>query len=67
MIKFKERLKELRTEKGLSQDDLAKALKVNQRSVSNWETGVRQPDYETLVFLAEYFSVTTDYLLGISD
>lgn len=67
MIKFKERLKELRLEKELSQDELAKALKINQRSISNWETGVRQPDYETLVLIAEYFSVTTDYLLGISD
>lgn len=67
MIKFKERLKELRLEKELSQDELAKALHINQRSISNWETGVRQPDYETLALIAEYFSVTTDYLLGISD
>lgn len=67
MIQFKERLKELRLEKELSQAELAKALKINQRTVSNWETGIRQPDFETLVLIAEYFSVTTDYLLGISD
>ena len=67
MVKFKERLKELRLEKELSQEELARALKINQRSISNWETGARQPDFETLILIAEYFSVTTDYLLGISD
>lgn len=67
MVKFKERLKELRLEKELSQEELARALKINQRSISNWETGARQPDFETLILIAEYFSVTTDYLLGIAD
>lgn len=65
MIKFQERLKELRNEKELSQQELAKELKVSQRSISSWETGFRQPDYETLRLIAEYFDVTTDYLLGI--
>lgn len=67
MIQFKERLKELRLEKELSQIQLAKHLNISQRSVSNWETGVRQPDFETLEKLAKFFAVTTDYLLGISD
>ncbi len=65
MIKFQERLKELRNEKELSQTALAKELKVSQRSISSWETGFRQPDYETLRLIAEFFEVTTDYLLGI--
>ena len=65
MILFTERLKELRCEKGLSQTELAKALNVSQRSISSWETGFRQPDYETLILIAKYFDVTTDYLLGI--
>lgn len=65
MIKFQERLKELRNEKELSQTELAKELKVSQRSISSWETGFRQPDFETLRLIAEYFDVTTDYLLGI--
>ena len=67
MIQFKERLKELRKEKQLSQADLAKELQVSQRSISSWETGFRQPDFETLEQLAKYFGVTTDYLLGVTD
>lgn len=65
MIKFQERLKELRNEKELSQQELAKELKVSQRSISSWETGFRQPDFETLSLIAKYFDVTTDYLLGL--
>lgn len=67
MIQFKERLKELRKEKQLSQAQLAKELQVSQRSISSWETGFRQPDFETLEQLAKYFNVTTDYLLGVTD
>ena len=67
MEKFAERLKELRIEKGITQAELAKELQVSQRSISSWETGFRQPDFETLEILAKYFNVTTDYLLGITD
>ena len=65
MILFTERLKELRCEKGLSQAELAKALNVSQRSISSWETGFRQPDFETLALISQFFEVTADYLLGI--
>ncbi|MGN1104355.1 MAG: helix-turn-helix transcriptional regulator [Candidatus Coproplasma sp.] len=67
MILFKERLKELRVERKLSQADLAKELNVSQRSISSWETGFRQPDFETLERIAKFFDVTTDYLLGLGD
>jgi transcriptional regulator with XRE-family HTH domain len=67
MNKFGEKLKEMRTEKKLSQKELAKALEVDQRSISNWETGFRQPDYNTLIRISKYFNVTTDYLLGLED
>lgn len=67
MILFNEKLKELRISKGLSQTELAKNLNVSQRSISSWETGFRQPDFETLVILADYFAVTTDYILGLED
>lgn len=65
MIIFKERLKDLRHEKKLSQAELAKHIGVSQRSISSWETGFRQPDYETLEKLAAFFDVSTDFLLGI--
>ena len=65
MILFRERLKELRVERKLSQADLAKELNVSQRSITSWETGFRQPDFETLERIAKFFDVTTDYLLGL--
>ena len=65
MIMFKERLKELRKEKMLSQDDFAKIINVSQRSISSWEKGSREPGFEVLAQIAKYFDVTTDYLLGL--
>lgn len=67
MKRFGERLKELRTEKGLLQKDLAKILGTTNSSVCDWETDRAQPDMEMLVKLADYFEVTTDYLLGRTD
>ena len=67
MILFKERLKELRIENKLSQQELAIKLNVSQRSISSWETGFRQPDFEMLEKIANFFDVTADYILGISD
>ena len=67
MIMFKERLKELRIERKLSQAELAKELNVTQRSISSWETGFREPDFSMLERIAVFFDVTTDYLLGLVD
>lgn len=65
MIMFKERFKELRLERKLSQGELAKELGVSQRSISSWETGFREPDFETLSKIAIFFGVSADYLLGL--
>lgn len=67
MIKFSERIRELRQEKGMKQREMADILGVKLRSYQNYEGGDRRPDYEGLVALADYFDVTTDYLLGRSD
>ena len=67
MILFSERLRELRIEKQISQSELAKILGVSQRSISSWETGYREPDYEMLEQLADFFDVTMGYLLGTGD
>lgn len=64
---FKERLVKLRTDKGLSQYDLAKALGLSRGQLSNYELGTRQPDNATLIKIANFFDVTTDYLLGRTD
>ncbi len=61
------RLKFLREEKGLLQKDIADFLQVSQKAVSFYETEQRDMSPETIIKLAEYFNVTTDFLLGKSD
>lgn len=67
MGRFSEILKALRTEKELTQMQLAQKLNVDFRTISNWENGVRKPDIDTLVEIANFFEVSTDYLLGIKE
>ena len=57
------RLKELRQSRGISQLKLAPDLNMNQNSISRYENGQRQADYETLIAFADYFDVSIDYLL----
>ena len=64
---FVERLKLLRKFAKISQLELAKELNVAQSTVGMWETGKREPDFETLCKIAIYFDVTSDFLLGLSD
>ena len=64
---FSERLKQLRDEQELSQYELADALKLSRGLLGNYEQGRREPDYDTLIFLASYFGVSTDYMLGITE
>lgn len=58
------RMQDLRKERGLNQDDVAAALGVSTGTISNWERGSRKPDLAQLNKLADYFSVSADYLLG---
>jgi transcriptional regulator with XRE-family HTH domain len=64
---FNERLKQLRIERKLTQTDLAKLLNVKPTAVSNYESGRNEPSYEKLKILADYFNISLDYLLGLSD
>ena len=57
-------LKQLRKSRKLNQATLAEALGMSQATITSWENGKRIPDIEMLVKLADYFGVTTDYLLG---
>lgn len=61
---FKERLTKLRKNTKLTQGELAKKLGIPRTTYSNYENGNRQPDYETLLKIAEFFDVSTDYLIG---
>ena len=64
---FAERLKELRAEKGVGQEKLAKDIGVGNGTVSLWENELREPKMSNLVLLAQYFDVTIDYLVGLED
>lgn len=57
-------LKELRKKKGVSQEDVAKALGITLRTYQNYEYGQREPNIEMILKLSDYFKVSTDTLLG---
>ena len=61
------RLKELRKERKITQLKMAMDLNMSQNSISRYETGERQADYETLIKFADYFNVSIDYLLERTD
>lgn len=61
------RIAELRKEKGMTQEELAKALNITRSALSLYEIGKRDPDTDTIKKFAEFFGVSTDYLLGQTD
>lgn len=61
-----ENIKKLRLARGISQVELAAALHISKQCVSNWENDNILPSVEMLVKIANYFNVTTDYLLGLA-
>jgi len=61
------RIKMLRKEKGISQLELAKALNVHQTAVSQWEMERTAPDMSVIVLLADFFSVSVDFILERTD
>ena len=63
MSNFSENLKSLRIETGLTQKQLAQNLGVLERTVSYWERGERECDFNTLVKIAKFFSVSIDDLI----
>ena len=65
-MNFGEKLYQLRNERGIYQKQLAEFLGVSIGTISNYENGVHYPDLETLCRFAEYFQVTTDYLLDLT-
>jgi len=67
MRMFGDRLKELRNKKHLTQEQLAKILKVNRAALANWETNRAYPDVNIIKELAVFFDVTIDFLFGKDD
>ena len=67
MAALSERLIQLRTEKNILQKDVAIILGLSVAGYQRYEYGTRQPISDIIIKLAEYFQVSTDYLLGQSD
>lgn len=67
MYTFMQRLRELRATKNLSQEKLGIATNIPQPTIDRWELGVNVPNAKAIIDLANFFGVTTDYLLGESD
>lgn len=66
MLSFGQRLKELRNQKDLTQDQLAQRLWVTKSIISAYESGARYPSLDMLIKLSQTFNTTTDYLLGVN-
>lgn len=66
-MKFPDILKQLRSQDNINQADLAKAIGVSRSTIGMYECGEREPDFETMEAIADYFNVTMDYLHGKSN
>lgn len=65
MAEFKDRLKQLRKQRGLTQETLAQELGISRSTIGMYETGKREADYETLGSFANFFNVDMNYLIGL--
>lgn len=61
---FGEIIKQLRRDRKMSQEEFGKIFNISGPAVSKWETGQTEPDHQLLKEVANYFGVSTDYLLG---
>lgn len=66
-MKLHLRLRDLREDRDMSQAAMAKLLKCSQQTYSRYESHTTEIPLESLIFLAEYYDTSTDYLLGITD
>ena len=62
-----ERVRELRKSKGLSQRAVGEAIGINERNYRKYEAGYSDPSASNIVKLANFFEVSTDYILGCTD
>ena len=66
-MEFNKKLQELRKQKGLTQEELAKALFVSRTAISKWESGKGYPNLDSLKAIAQFFSITIDELLSSNE
>lgn len=66
-MKWNERIRGLREDKDLTQEEMGKIVKATQKQISNWETGRNEPPYDILIKYTNYFKVSADYILGLTN
>lgn len=66
-MKWNERIRGLREDNDLTQEEMGKIVKATQKQISNWETGRNEPPYDILVKYTNYFKVSADYILGLTN
>ena len=66
-MEFKDKLKELRKSKNISQMQLAQKTGISQSAIAKWELGKTEPTASAIITLATFFNETTDYILGLED
>ena len=66
-MKWNERIRGLREDKDLTQEEMGKIVKETQKQISNWETGRNEPPYDILIRYTNYFKVSADYILGLTN
>lgn len=64
---YRDRLRDLRTDHDLRQEDVADILKISGQAYGMYENGKRCLPIDSLIILSEYYNVTSDYILGLSD
>lgn len=64
---FKDALKKIRTERGMTQRDVYTQLKISPNGYASWEQGRTEPDIASIKKLCKIFDVSADYLLGLTD
>ena len=67
MLKLRLRLRDLREDNDMSQAEMAKLLKCSQQTYSRYEAHVTEIPLQSLIFLANYYNTSVDYLLGITN
>ncbi|MDO4517363.1 MAG: helix-turn-helix transcriptional regulator [Bacillota bacterium] len=66
-MNYYERLKSVREDHDLTQNDIAGLLKTTRQQVSKWETGLQMMGVDKYITLAKYYNLSADYLLGLID
>ena len=66
-MNYYERLKNIREDKDLTQNDIADILGTTRQQVSKWENGIQMMGVDKYIILAKYYNLSVDYLLGLTD